>query len=52
MKLPFFLARRFVAAETLQETLEKTYRAVERIDFDGMQFRKDIAQKGLARLSS
>ncbi|WP_457653928.1 phosphoribosylamine--glycine ligase [Rhodocaloribacter sp.] len=35
----------------LAEALEKAYRAVDVIHFDGMQYRRDIGQKGLKRLS-
>lgn len=34
---------------TLQSAIEKSYRAVERIHFDGAHYRKDIARKGLKR---
>lgn len=37
--------------DQLQEILPKTYQAVERIDFEGSQYRKDIGKKGLSRLS-
>ncbi len=36
-------------APTLQAALDKAYKAVEKIHFDGMHFRRDIGQKGLAR---
>jgi phosphoribosylamine--glycine ligase len=35
--------------ETLPSAIENAYRAVAQIRFDGMHFRKDIAQKGLRR---
>src|ERR1700761_441400 len=35
--------------ETLQTAIANAYRAVEKIHFRGMQFRRDIGQKGLAR---
>lgn len=35
--------------ENLKTALSKAYGAVETIHFDGMQFRRDIGQKGLAR---
>jgi phosphoribosylamine--glycine ligase len=34
----------------LDATIERVYGAVAKISFDGMQFRKDIGQKALARL--
>jgi phosphoribosylamine--glycine ligase len=34
---------------TLQTAIDNTYAAVEKIHFDGMQYRKDIGQKGLKR---
>ncbi len=37
--------------ENLQEALDKSYAAVSRISFEGKQYRTDIGQKGLARLS-
>jgi phosphoribosylamine--glycine ligase len=37
------------AGGTLQAALEQAYRAVSRIHFDGMHYRKDIGQRGLAR---
>jgi phosphoribosylamine---glycine ligase len=36
--------------ETLADAVKTAYSAVEKIDFDGKQFRRDIAAKGLARL--
>jgi len=35
--------------ETVAEARERAYRAVERISFDGMHFRRDIASRALAR---
>jgi len=35
--------------ETLQEAINNAYKAVGKIHFDGMQYRKDIGQKGLRR---
>lgn len=35
---------------TLQESLAKAYKAIEKISFDGMQYRKDIGQKALKTL--
>lgn len=37
------------AGDTLRQALDQAYAAVGRIQFDGMQFRKDIGQKGLKR---
>jgi len=34
---------------TLQEAIANVYRAVDKISFDGMQLRRDIGRKGLAR---
>ena len=34
---------------TLKETIETTYSAVEEISFEGMHYRKDIGKKGLVR---
>jgi phosphoribosylamine--glycine ligase len=34
---------------TLQTAIDNAYKAVEKIHFDGMQYRKDIGQKGLKR---
>lgn len=34
---------------TLAESIDRAYFAVSKISFDGMQFRKDIGHKGLAR---
>lgn len=36
----------------LQEALDTAYAAVEKIRFDGAQYRRDIGRKGLARLES
>src|SRR6185312_9392121 len=36
-------------AETLPDAIEKEYAAVEKVRFRGMQYRKDIGQKGLRR---
>lgn len=36
-------------APTLQSALDNAYKAVEKIHFNGMQFRRDIGQKGLRR---
>ena len=33
---------------TLQEALDRAYKAVHRIKFKGMQFRKDIGAKAIA----
>jgi phosphoribosylamine--glycine ligase len=33
----------------LSTAIANTYAAVDRIHFDGMQYRRDIAQKGLKR---
>lgn len=37
------------AGETLQSAMENAYRAVNKISFEGMHYRKDIGKKGLAR---
>ena len=37
-------------AAGLEEAIEKAYQAVDRIDFDGMYYRKDIAAKGVRKL--
>jgi phosphoribosylamine--glycine ligase len=37
--------------QNLKLAIDRTYKAVEAIRFDGMHFRKDIGQKALARLS-
>lgn len=37
------------SGETLPEAIAKVYQAVDRIHFDGMQVRRDIGKKGLAR---
>lgn len=39
-------------AESLEDALSKTYQVVKSIHFEGMQYRTDIGQKGLARLRS
>lgn len=36
--------------ETLKKAIDRAYNAVSKIKFDGMQYRTDIAQKGLKRL--
>ena len=36
--------------DTLKKAIDKAYSAVGKISFDGMQYRRDIAQKGLIRL--
>lgn len=36
--------------ETLEQAVERAYRAIAGIRFEGMYYRKDIAAKGLARL--
>ena len=38
--------------ETLQKAIDRAYSAVSKIKFEGMQYRSDIAQKGLRRLCS
>jgi phosphoribosylamine---glycine ligase len=35
--------------DTLESAISAAYRAVEKIHFDGMQYRKDIGQRGLKR---
>ena len=35
-------------ADTLQEALAKTYKAIEKISFEGIQYRRDIGKKALA----
>ena len=35
---------------TLEDALKKTYRAIEKISFEGMQYRKDIGKKALSLL--
>ncbi len=35
---------------TIKGAIEKTYRGVEKINFEGMHYRKDIGQKGLASI--
>ncbi len=37
---------------TLRESIDKAYRAVANIRFEGMQYRKDIGQKGLKRYNT
>lgn len=37
------------SGDTLPEAIAKVYKAVDRIHFDGMQLRRDIGKKGLAR---
>ncbi len=37
------------SAANLKDAIENAYRAVEKIHFDGMQYRNDIGQKGLQR---
>jgi phosphoribosylamine--glycine ligase len=37
------------SASTLNSAIDTAYRAVEQIHFEGMQYRKDIGQKGLRR---
>ncbi len=37
-------------ADNLAESLEKNYRTIEKIDFEGKYFRKDIGKKGLLKL--
>lgn len=36
-------------AATLPEAISKAYQAIGKVSFDGMQYRKDIGQKGLGR---
>jgi len=36
--------------ETLEQALQRAYGAIDKITFDGMQFRKDIGKRALARL--
>jgi phosphoribosylamine--glycine ligase len=38
-------------ANTLFEAKQRAYKSLQRISFEGMQFRKDIAQKGLQKIS-
>ena len=33
---------------TLEEAIDKTYKAVEKIKFEGMHYRKDIGRKALS----
>jgi phosphoribosylamine--glycine ligase len=37
-------------ADNLAESLDKNYRTIEKIDFEGKYFRKDIGKKGLLKL--
>jgi phosphoribosylamine--glycine ligase len=37
------------SGDTLQSAIDGAYRAAEQIHFEGMQYRKDIGQKGLGR---
>jgi phosphoribosylamine--glycine ligase len=37
------------SGDTLPEAIANVYKAVDRISFDGMQIRRDIGRKGLAR---
>jgi phosphoribosylamine--glycine ligase len=37
---------------TLESAIARVYEAVERVSFEGMQFRRDIGQRALARLHS
>jgi phosphoribosylamine---glycine ligase len=39
-------------ADTLPDAISSAYTGVERIDFEGKQFRKDIGAKGVARLEA
>jgi phosphoribosylamine--glycine ligase len=39
------------AGETLQTAIDHAYRAVSKVSFAGMQYRRDIGQKGLKRWS-
>jgi phosphoribosylamine--glycine ligase len=39
-------------ADTLEQALDRAYAGVERVDFQGKTFRRDIGQKGLAHLAS
>ncbi|RLB00035.1 MAG: phosphoribosylamine--glycine ligase, partial [Deltaproteobacteria bacterium] len=36
--------------ETIPEAIERTYRAVERISWEGVHYRRDIGQKALKYL--
>jgi phosphoribosylamine--glycine ligase len=38
--------------DTLQSAVDNAYRAVEKIRFNGMHYRRDIGQKGLRRWST
>lgn len=38
-------------ADTLEQALDRVYAGVERVDFDGKTYRRDIGQKGLAHLA-
>jgi phosphoribosylamine--glycine ligase len=33
--------------ENLQQALEKAYQAIKKINFEGMQYRRDIGKKAL-----
>ena len=37
--------------QNLKAAIEKTYKGVDGIKFEGMHYRKDIGQKALARMS-
>jgi phosphoribosylamine--glycine ligase len=37
------------SASALPEALQQAYAGLEKIHFDGMQFRRDIGKKGLKR---
>ena len=39
-------------ADTLEEALDRAYTGVDRVDFPGKTFRRDIGHKGLAHLAS
>ena len=38
------------AGRDIKEAVENTYRAVEKINFEGMHYRKDIACRAIARI--
>ncbi len=38
--------------ETLREAKDRVYRAIEKIHFDGMHYRRDIGDKGIKRLEN
>ena len=40
------------AGADLKEAVERAYQGIERIQFEGMQFRRDIGRSAMARLSS